>query len=261
MIEVKAIACELPAVRAVPLGRWSLAELRQEVITTGLVDDVSISTIWRWLEEDALKPWRHRSWIFPRDSDFAAKARVVLDLYQRRFRGRRLEPGEFVISADEKTSIQARCRCHPTLPPGVARVMRVEHEYERGGALAYLAAWDVHQARLFGRLEPTTGIAPFGRLVEQVMATEPYASAHRVFWMHLSKRHPCRVPRTSVPMPRPEVAAIAWRLFTREEMPPALRPGAGRRRPGLPALDPGRSGMPRARRFARWSGPARPRHA
>jgi DDE superfamily endonuclease len=183
VVEVKAIACELPATRAVPLSRWSLAELREEVITTGLVGDVSVSTLWRWLDEDALKPWRHRSWIFPGDSDFAAKAAVVLDLYARRFQGRRLEPGEFVVSADEKTSIQARCRCHPTLPPGVARTMRVEHEYERGGALAYLAAWDVHQARLFGRCEPTTGIAPFGRLVDQVMSTAPYASAERVFWV------------------------------------------------------------------------------
>jgi hypothetical protein len=61
--------------------------------------------------------------------------------------------------------------------------MRVEHEYDRGGALAYLAAWDVHHARLFGRLEPTTGIAPFGRLVEQVMTVQPYASAKRVYWV------------------------------------------------------------------------------
>src|SRR4029450_11512833 len=118
VVEVKAIACELPATRGVPLGRWSLAELRQEVITTGLVDQVSVSTLWRWLDEDALKPWRHRSWIFPRDPDFAAKAAVVLDLYQRRFHGRRLEPGEFVISADAKTSIQGRCPRHPTPSPG-----------------------------------------------------------------------------------------------------------------------------------------------
>ena len=88
-----------------------------------------------------------------------------------------------MISSDEKTSIQARCRCHPTLAPGKARLMRVEHEYDRGGALAYLAAYDVHQARLFGRTEPTTGIEPFGRLVEQVMTVEPYASARRVFWV------------------------------------------------------------------------------
>jgi transposase len=179
----KAITCELPATRGVPLGRWSLAELRDELLATGVVDDVSTTTLWRWLEEDPIKPWQHRSWIFPRDPDFAAKAGVVLDLYQRRFAGEALGDGEYVISADEKTSIQARCRCHPTLPPGAARAMRVEHEYDRGGALAYLVSWDVHQARLFGRCEPTTGIEPFGRLVEQVMGSEPYASAARVFWI------------------------------------------------------------------------------
>jgi transposase len=179
----KAIACELPATRGVPLGRWSLAELRTEVLTTGLVEDVSTTTLWRWLDADPIKPWQHRSWIFPRDPDFTTKAGIVLDLYQRRFAGQLLGDDEYVVSADEKTSIQARCRCHPTLPPGAARAMRIEHEYERGGALAYLAAWDVHQARLFGRCEPSTGIQPFGRLVEQVMTTEPYASATRVFWI------------------------------------------------------------------------------
>jgi transposase len=179
----KAIACELPATRGVPLGRWSLAELRQELLACGLVDDISTTTLWRWLAEDTLKPWRHRSWIFPRDPAFAAKAGVVLDLYDRSFQGERLGEDEYVISADEKTSIQARCRCHPTLPAGMARIMRVEHEYERGGALAYLAAWDVHRARLFGRCESTTGIQPFGRLVEQVMSSQPYASAKRVFWV------------------------------------------------------------------------------
>jgi transposase len=179
----KAIACELPATRGVPLGRWSLAELRTEILATGLVDDVSTTTLWRWLAEDPIKPWQHRSWVFPRDPDFATKAGVVVDLYQRRFAGQALGDDEYVVSADEKTSIQARCRCHPTLPPGVARAMRVEHEYDRGGALAYLAAWDVHQARLFGRCAPSTGIAPFGRLVAQVMSCEPYASARRVFWV------------------------------------------------------------------------------
>ena len=61
--------------------------------------------------------------------------------------------------------------------------MRVEHEYDRGGALAYLAAYDVHRAHVFGRCEPTTGIKPFDRLVEQVMTAKPYAKAERVFWI------------------------------------------------------------------------------
>lgn len=149
----------------------------------GVVAFISAATVWRTLRSDAIKPWLFRSWIFPRDPDFAAKAAVVLDLYARIFDGRRLGKREYVISSDEKTSIQARCRCHPSLPPGIARMMRVEHEYDRGGALAYLAAYDVHRAQLFGRTAPTTGIEPFGRLVEQVMTAEPYASAERVFWV------------------------------------------------------------------------------
>ena len=101
----------------------------------------------------------------------------MLDLYARRFNDAPLRPDEYVISADEKTSIQARFRKHPTTPPAPSQPTRVEAEYFRGGALAYLAAWDVHRAKVFGRCEQTTGIDPFDRLVDQVMTTEPYASA------------------------------------------------------------------------------------
>jgi transposase len=181
--ETKQLACELPATTGVPLSRWSCMELARELIARGVVAAISAATVWRILATDAIRPWFHRSWIAPRDPNFAAKAAVVLDLYARVFQGQRLGNKEFVICADEKTSIQARCRCHPTLAPGQARLMRVEHEYDRGGALAYLAAYDVHRAKIFGRCEPTTGIEPFGRLVEQVMTAEPYASAERVFWV------------------------------------------------------------------------------
>jgi hypothetical protein len=60
-------------------------------------------------------------------------------------------------------------------------MMRVNHDYDRGGALAYLAADDVGQAKVYGRCAPSTGIKPFMALVEQVMTHEPYASATRVF--------------------------------------------------------------------------------
>jgi transposase len=181
--QVVALACELPASRGMPLSRWSSFELACEAIEAGIVVDISPSTVARWLARDALKPWQYRSWIAPRAPDFAGKAAVVLDLYARVWDGQPLGPGDYVLCSDEKTSIQARCRCHPTLPAGTARLMRVEHEYERGGGLAYLAAWDVRRGRVFGRCEATTGIAPFGRLVEQVMSIEPYASANRVFWV------------------------------------------------------------------------------
>jgi transposase len=122
--EVKALACQLPAELGVPLSLWSCPELAREAVARGIIDAVSASTVGRWLAEDALKPWQHRSWIFIRDPDFAAKASRVLDLYARRFQGQPLGPDEYVLCADEKTSIQARCRCHPTLPPGKARMLR-----------------------------------------------------------------------------------------------------------------------------------------
>ena len=180
---MKALACELPASSGVPLSRWSAAEVAREAMERGLVAEISGTTVWRWLSEDALRPFYHRSWVFPRDPDFAHKAGRALDLYEGKWEGEPLGPEEYVISADEKTSIQARDRCHPALPTDEQRLMRVEHEYERKGALAYLAAWDVHRAKLFGRCEPKNGIEPFGRLVEQVMSVEPYASADRVFWV------------------------------------------------------------------------------
>jgi DDE superfamily endonuclease len=177
--EVKALACELPAERGVPLSRWSGAEIAIEAVKRGIVATIAAITIWRWLREDAIRPWNYRSWIFPRDPQFAAKAGRVLDLYEGRWEGQLLEPGDFVVCADEKPSIQARARKHPTVLTPAGQL--VEHEYERKGALCYLAAWDVRRARLFDRCAPKDGIVPFDQLVEQFMTQEPYSKARRVF--------------------------------------------------------------------------------
>ena len=160
-----------------------MEEIRQHVISQGLVAEISGATLWRWLSSDALRPWKHRSWIFPRDPNFAAKAGPILDLYQRVWEGVPLGADEHVICADEKTSIQARRRKQPTLPLAPNRPTYVEHEYFRMGAWTYLAAWDVHRARVFGRCEVKSGIAPVNRLVGEVMGQEPYKSARRVFWI------------------------------------------------------------------------------
>jgi hypothetical protein len=117
------------------------------------------------------------------DIAFEEKAARVLDLYARVWEGKPLGKRDLVISADEKTSIQARRRRHPTVPAGPGRAAHIEFEYKRGGALQYLAAWDIHRAKVFGRCEATTGIVPFCRLADQVMSVEPYASARRVFWV------------------------------------------------------------------------------
>jgi hypothetical protein len=183
VVAVKALACQLPFECGRPLSRWSLSEFKREVLQRGIVASVGETTLWRWLAEDAIRPWTHRSWIFPRDPDFEAKASRVLDLYEGRWKGKPLQPADCVISADEKSGIQALKRCHPTVPPSQGRAALVEHEYRRKGTLAYLAAWDVQRAKLWGRCEPKVGIAPFERLVEQVMSDEPYRTAPRVFWI------------------------------------------------------------------------------
>ena len=123
VVQVKALACELPAKFGVPLSRWSTQDLAAQVRQSGLVASISGITVWRWLHEDALRPWQHRCWIFPR------------------------------------------------------------HEYTRCGAWAYLAALDVHRAKLFGRCEKKNGIKPFDRLVDDAMTQPPYNEARRVFWI------------------------------------------------------------------------------
>jgi hypothetical protein len=180
---VKAIACELPAKLGLPLSRFSRSELRRHVIAAGIVAQISGVTIWRWLREDAIRPWSHRSWVFPRDPDFAAKAGPVLDLYHRSWKGKPLGPRDFVLSADEKTQIQLITPRHPITPPAAGRAMRVSSDYTRHGTCAYLAAWDVHRAALFGSVVPRISITAFDNLVADVMKRAPYRNARRVFWI------------------------------------------------------------------------------
>ena len=183
VVQVKAIACEFPAVHQLPLSRWSAADIARYACQSGLVATISGSTVWRWLNEDAIRPWQHRSWIFPRDPQFALKAGQILDLYQKVWNGSQLKEDEFVLCADEKTSIQARARRHVSYPTQPDSPMKVEHEYKRLGAWTYIAALDVHRMKLFGRCEHRSGIASFDRLVDQVMTQAPYREARKVFWI------------------------------------------------------------------------------
>jgi hypothetical protein len=176
------LACEAVAQTGCPLSRQSLKDLTSRA-RAELHKPISRSTVKRILAADAIKPWQFEHWIFPRAPDFFSKAARVLDLYEGFWQGERLDPFDRILSADEKTSIQARIRGHRTLEPGPGRCQRVESEYERGGALQYLAAWDVQEGLVLGRCEAKTGIEPFSRLVQQVMNRPEYGTAPRVFWV------------------------------------------------------------------------------
>lgn len=180
---VVAVACELPAKYNRPFCTFTCNEIGSVLIEQKLLDSISPATIWRMLKERVIRPWQYRSWLFPRDPKFLEKASVVLDLYHGLWQGQPLGPDDIVISADEKTSIQARERIHGLVPPDSDHPILVEHEYVRHGALALLAAMDTQTGSVIGRTEETTGIAPFMRLVDQVMRLKTYRKARRVFWI------------------------------------------------------------------------------
>ena len=183
IVAIKALACQLPKELGLPFSRLTHCEIARQAIKYGIVASISGKTIWRWLSKDAIRPWCYRSWIWPRDPDFEQKAAKVLDLYHGFWEGKPLSSYDFVISSDEKTSIQARCRLVAVTAPRSGRYGRVEHEYKRMGSLVYMAAWDVRQARVFGLCRNSSGIDSFHELVDLVMSKEPYRSARRVFWI------------------------------------------------------------------------------
>jgi transposase len=178
---VVALACQLPAATGVPLGRWTGPELAAELAVRGLASAMSASSVLRILAEHPVKPWQYQSWIYPRDPDFEARARVIVDLYQGCYQGQPLGPGDRIVSFDAKPQINARHRRHPTLPAAPGRPVRYEHEYKRKGSLALLAGLDVHTGRVFASTPVTTGIRPFMDLAGQVMARPEYQDASRVF--------------------------------------------------------------------------------
>ena len=149
----------------------------------GICEQISGVTVWRWLSEDAIKPWQYRSWIFPRDPPSPPTPAASSTCTPAAGKASFCIPATNVVCCDEKLSIQAGCRTHPTLPAAVTitRGQRVEHEYERRGALCYFAAWDAKRAKLFDRCDDKDGIVPFDALVEQFMTVEPYRNAQRVF--------------------------------------------------------------------------------
>ena len=177
------LACERPADSEVPLARWSSTELAREAVARGICEQISGVTVWRWLSEDAIKPWQYRSWIFPRDPNFTAKAGRILDLYGGRWEGELLHPGDYVVCCDEKPSIQARRASTRRCPPPPASSAGSASSTSTT-AKARSATWPpgTPAARNCSiAAPPRTGSSRSIALVEQFMTVEPYSKAQRVF--------------------------------------------------------------------------------
>jgi len=144
------MACERPDEIGRSLSTWFCTDLARQLIRDEIVDGISSETVRRILQRHKLKPWRVHMWLspkHPRDAEFYALVQEIIDLYTRP-----LSPHEIVLSADEKTSLQPRTRLSPTRPAQPGNIPnRVEHEYERKGALQLFAAFDTRTGKVYGQ--------------------------------------------------------------------------------------------------------------
>lgn len=159
-----------------------MGDITRIIQARGVIPLISSSTVRRWLQEMAIKPWQVRSWVFPRDPAFEIKAGIVLDLYQGYWEGQPLGPHDIVLCADEKTCMQA-LRRRRVVGPAPGHGTLVDSEYKRTGTVSYLTALNIFTGTVMGQVVPRTGIVPFDGFVETVMSSEPYRSADRVFWV------------------------------------------------------------------------------
>ena len=148
-MELVRLACEMPDHAGCSLCLWDCTELARELVCRGVVDSISPQTVQRILQSHKLKPWRHHPWLrpkAPRDQEFIRRTKDICDIYTRI-----LKPNEMVLSLDEKTSLQPRTRLAPTRPAKPGYPVRVEHEYERKGALNLFAAMDTRKGKVYGK--------------------------------------------------------------------------------------------------------------
>jgi transposase len=147
--QATALACSVPREEGVPLARWSSTEIARRLVGLGLVVQIAASTVARWLAQEKLRPWRYHSWQHILEPQtFLERARPVLRLYEQA--RELLKQGIWVVSVDEKTSIQARRREEPPEPAIAGHPTRFSSRYKRQGALNLFAGLSVANGEVYG---------------------------------------------------------------------------------------------------------------
>jgi transposase len=160
------MACERPDKVGRSLSHWDCAELARQLEKNAVADSISPQTVQRILANHKLKPWRKHLWLsskVPRDADFVRRVKNICRLYTRK-----LAAHEMVLCLDEKTSLQPRTRLSPTLPAKPGLPVRVEHEYERKGALNLFAAFDTRTGKVYARTAERKRQVEFIAFLEQL---------------------------------------------------------------------------------------------
>ena len=168
--QVTALACSTPEQAEVPLARWSCAELAIALVTLGVVVRIAGSTVWRWLQDERLKPWRFHLWQHSRDPLFLERAKVVLGLYEQAVA--LLKAGIWLICVDEKTSLQARQGVDDPVPACPGAAVHLAARYIRRGALQLFAALSVADGQVYGCCRPRKCFADFQAFFLEIIVPE-----------------------------------------------------------------------------------------
>ena len=147
---IMALATQPPRQEGHPITQWSINDLTRAVVAKGLVESIGPATIWRLLDQAAIKPHRWHYWLNSPDKEFDRKMLDVVTLYMNALK--MYKAGEIVLSVDEKTSIQALERRYPTIEGGAGSIARIEYEYIRHGTCCLTAGFEVATGSVMGML-------------------------------------------------------------------------------------------------------------
>jgi len=163
---IVALATQPPQQQGHPITHWSMSDLTRAVIQSGIVESICSATIWRLLDQTAIKPHRWHYWLNSPDPDFDIKMQDVVGLYLKAIA--MYQEGEIVLSVDEKTSIQALQRKHPMIPGKAGSIDLIEHEYIRHGTCCLTAGFEVATGGVMGMLTPNRPAEVFAEFMEWV---------------------------------------------------------------------------------------------
>lgn len=138
---------------------------------------ISRSTVQRILSSQDLRPHRVRQWLHSPDPDFDVKVARVCDLY--------LNPpaGAAVVCVDEKP-MQALERKYAT-GVGPGGVVRREYEYIRHGTACLLAAFDIRDGQVVGRVVPQRTSEATVEFMDQLAQEYPEGDVY-IVWDNLN---------------------------------------------------------------------------
>lgn len=174
------LACDTPDRLYSPFRETWTQQALADAVQRETGRSISRSTVQRILSAEGLRPHRVRQWLHSPDPDFEVKVARVCDLY--------LNPpsGAAVVCVDEKP-MQALERKYPTrIGPG--GVVRREYEYIRNGTACLLAAFDVRDGQVLGRVVPNRTSEATVDFMEELARKYPQGEVY-VVWDNLNTHY------------------------------------------------------------------------